>query len=238
MDKGIIYYTDFNVQEPIFKACQKRIKNNFKGDIMTVSLNRPLLNFDNNVVLEGERGYPMLISQILIALRLSVADYVFFTEHDVLYPPSHFDFVPPRDDIFYYNENVWRWVYGSDKVVRYQRMLPLSCLCVNRKFALEHYKIRQEAIDNAHPDAFNSRDPELARKWGYEPGTKKKKRGGLTDDDFETWKSEHPVIDIRHKDSYSPEKATLDSFKHTPLQWKEISIGKLPYWDLKEIFEL
>lgn len=236
MNKGIIYYTDNQIREPIRSTVMEFILNSMLP-IVSVSLNEPI-DFGNNVVLSGNRGYVTMIKQILVALQTSREDYVFFCEHDVLYPASHFDFTPPRDDIFYYNSNVWRWEFKTPYAIRYERMLPLSCLCVNRKFALDHYTRRMEAIIEVGPDAFKSREPDQARKWGYEPGTKKMKRGGFSDDDFETWSSKLPVIDIRHEKTFSPTKTTLESFKHLPLQWEETVIDKIPGWDLKGLFNL
>ena len=83
--------------------------------------------------------------------------------------------------------------------------------------------IKMEAVGL---DQFSG-DSQLARKWGYEPGTKKKKRGGLTDDDFDTWYSDEPVIDIRHRGTFSPPKCTLESFKHLPVNFEEIDANKL-----------
>lgn len=233
MTKGAIYYTDNELDPKIMRVCQHTLLNSFKGDIVSASL-KPI-NFGYNLVVGGKRGYTTMIKQIYIALKQSVADYIFFTEHDVLYPKSHFDFTPPRDDVFYYNSNVWRWMYGSDKAVTYDRMLPLSSMCVNREFATNHYKLRLEKIEE-RKNEFVGNEPKLAREWGYEPGTKKKKRGGITDDDFDTWRSEVPVIDIRHKGTYSPPKCTLDSFKHQPVNWQEIDITNIKGWDLKGLF--
>lgn len=233
MTKQAIYYTDNRLDPKIMQVCQNTLLKSFKGDIVSVSL-KPI-NFGFNCVVDEPRGYPTMIKQIYIALKNSIADYVFFTEHDVLYSREHFDFTPPKDDIFYYNRNVWRWEYGSKIAVRYDRMLPLSCLCVNREFALNHYKLRLATITERLGE-FQSKEPSLARKWGYEPGTKKKKRGGITDDDFETWESEVPVIDIRHRGTFSPPKCTLSSFKHQPKNWQEIPIEEIPYWNLKELF--
>lgn len=234
--KGIIYYTD--------NALDKKIDQVVKAQLLSVGL--PIvssslepIDFGWNIVLRGhKRGYVTMVKQILAVLQESREKYVFFCEHDVLYPESHFDFTPPRDDIFYYNENVLRWEFGSDHAVSYDRMLPLSCLCVNRKFALSHYKLRLSEIEKAGESEFKSHEPHLARKWGYEPGTKKKKRGGLTDDDFDTWRSEYPVIDIRHKNAFSPPKVTLESFKHAPVNWKEIPANEVPGWNLRGIFNL
>lgn len=233
MNGGVVFYTDNKIGEPIKSVVERYILD---SELPIVSVSLKPMDFGQNTVVEGERGYVTYVKQIITALEKSSADYVFFTEHDVLYPESHFKFVPTRNDIFYYNSNVWRWEFGSNTAITYDRMLPLSCLCSNRELALTHYRLRMEKIDE-NIDAFKSREPSLARKWGYEPGTKKKKRGGLTDDDFEIWQSEYPVIDIRHNGTFSGPKCTLDSFKHVPVNWQEVPISWISGWNLKEIFK-
>lgn len=237
MTKGAIYYTDFNVDPLIMKACQDQLRNNFNGKIVSISLNKPL-SFGKNIVLKEKRGYPTMVKQIILGLEALDTDIVFFLEHDVLYSRSHFDFTPPRDDIFYYNENVWRWMFGSDKAIQHDRMIPLSSLCVNREFALAHYKLRLRMIKANGWDKLSSGDQKWVRKIGYEPGTKKRRRGGITDDDFATWKSEFPNIDIRHDKTFSPTKIKLEDFKHKPKWWKEISVDEIIGWKLKKLFNL
>lgn len=237
MSKGIIYYTDNLIEEPIGSVVRKHIRD---SGLPIVSVSLMALEFGKlNIALVGLlRGYRTMVTQIYTALEASSEDYVFFCEHDVLYPKDHFDFTPPRDDIFYYNKNVWRWEYGADKAIRYDRMLPLSCLCVNRELALANYKLRLDKIDELGPEVFASGEPAQARRWGYEPGTKKKRRGGISDDDFDTWESETPVIDIRHEGTFSPPKTTLDSFRHPPINWQETPISAIAGWDLKKTFNI
>lgn len=235
MTKGIIFYTDNRIKEPIKSAVRKAL---LQSDLPIVSVSLEPIDFGKNIVIKGERSYPTMIRQILTALEESETDNVFFCEHDVLYHKSHFDFTPQYNSIFYYNSNVWRWWYGSDKVIKHHRMLPLSCLCVNRDFALRHYKFRQQKIEEFGLDEFRSREPRKGRIWGYEPGTKKIKRGGLTDDDFDTWESDIATIDIRHPNTFSAPKIQLSDFKHQPTGWKEIPIEQIPGWDLKTLFNL
>ena len=232
--KEVIFYTDNLIKEPIKSVVENYI---LESGIPIISSSLEPLDFGDNVVIAGKRGYITYTKQIISCIERSTADYVFFCENDVLYPKSHFEFIPPRNDIFYYNSNVFRWMFGSDKAITYNRMLPLSCLCANRELALNHYRVRMENILH-HVGEFGSREPSLARKWGYEPGTKKKKRGGLTDDDFDTWSSEYPVIDIRHSGTFSSPKCTLDSFKHPPINWQEIPIEQIPGWNLKGLFNI
>jgi len=225
--KGIIYYTDNRITDPIDRAVKERL---LAVGLPIVSVSLKPIDFGTNFVLEGRtRSYPTMVDQIILALEKSDADDVFFCEHDVLYSKSHFDFSPARSDIFYYNENVWRWWYGDNHVIRHDRMLPLSCMCANREFALKHYRFRAEKIKEMGWDKIRSREPRWARLIGYEPGTKKKKRGGLTDDDFETWFSAEPVIDIRHDKTFSSPKIKLEDFKHAPKWWKEIPLSALPF---------
>lgn len=236
MTRNIIYYTDNKIGEPIVPIVQQQL---LKAGLPIISVSLKPIDFGRNIVLEGEkRSYPTMVKQIILGLEASKADYVFFCEHDVLYPISHFEYTPKKDNIFYYNSNVWRWRIGENKAITYDRMLPLSCMCCNREFALNHYKMRQRKIEEWGLSNFRSREPRLARLWGYEPGTKKKKRGGLTNDDFDTWRSAYPVIDIRHKWSFSSPKCKLSDFKHLPVNWQEIDIDKINGWNLKELFNL
>lgn len=203
-----------------------------------VSISLKPIEFGQNTILQLTPCIYSMIKQITCALENSKTDYVFFCEHDVLYPPDHFTFAPPKDNIFYYNSNVWRWKYPSDTAITYDRLICLSGLCVNRKFALSHYLKRVRAIEDSTWDKNSTREPKWARTWGYEPGTKKKKRGGFSDDDFETWRSDYPIVDIRHGKTFSPPKVTLESFIHKPSGWRETSIDKIPGWNLKELFNL
>lgn len=175
------------------------------------------------------------MNQIKIALENSEADNVFFCEHDCLYPKSHFDFTPPKDDTFYYNTNVWRWRFGADFAITYDRLISLSSLCCNRKLALDQYT-RRLAKGLTYPVEGNIREPKWARSWGYEPGTKRPGNGGFSEFAFDTWRSEDPIIDIRHPGCISKIKVTLDDFKHPPVNWQQIPAEEIPGWNIKEVF--
>ena len=172
--KSIIYYTDNRLDHPMFPLVQSHLR---AVGLPIISASLKPISFGENEVIDGKRGYPTMIKQIISCLERSTTKYVFFCEHDVLYHPSHFDFTPPRDDIFYYNENVWRWFYTEKTAIRYDRMIPLSSLCANRELTLNHYKMRAKKIKEMGWDKNNRGEPGWARTMGYEPGTKKKKRG-------------------------------------------------------------
>jgi len=233
MTKGIIYYTDNRLAEPILTIVQKQI---LKPGLPITSVSLKPINFGENTVLDLPPRYMTMVKQITTALEKSTEDYVFFCEHDVLYPLSHFDFTPPKDTIFYYNTNVWRWKYPDNLAIGYDSIISLSGLCVNRKFALDHYKRRLEKFHDLSRDKETERDPHWARKQGYEPGTKKVRQGGFSDDNYEIWRSSDPIVDIRHGRTFSPSKVTLDSFVHKPANWQETTLDKIHGWDLKELF--
>jgi len=227
--KGIIYYTHNKCDPKVFIAVQKTIT---ASGLPIVSCSLKPIDFGDNVVLDLEPGAKTMTVQILTALENSKEKYVFFCEHDVLYHKSHFDFKPPRDDTYYYNESVWRWDFPKDRLIGYDGLRSLSGLCCNRDLALSHYQMRMETIEKKDWD--NGKDPRWARVIGYEPG-KKRRIGGFMDEKVDSWKSEFPLIDIRHGGTVTKPKVTLDSFKHKPTGWREIKINDLKGWELKNL---
>ena len=180
---GIIYYTDNRLDNNILSVCQAQLLK-AAGDLHIVNCSLAPMDFGENIVLEGEvRSYPTMAKQILMALQKSIADNVFFAEHDVLYHPSHFDFTPERPDIYYYNVNNYRWFFGRPTAISYDGLTSLSSLCCNRELAIKHYKLRLHLIEKWGLDKVRSREPRWARKFGYEPGTKKRRSGGVSDEE-------------------------------------------------------
>jgi len=228
MKAGCIYYTDFHVDYNIMKICQKRLQESFDGEIVSVSLNRSL-DFGKNIILNENRGNITMFKQILLALKNSTADYIFFCEHDVLYNKSHFDFVPGNNDIFYYNTNVWQWIFPKDLAITYDNLKSVSSLCVNKEFAIDHYEKRLKLIrEKGWQD--NERYPYWVRRMGYEPGVKSKRQELIKTNGYDTWHSKYPNIDIRHTKTLTPIKSSLKHFKHKPENWRQDKISKIcPY---------
>lgn len=234
MSKGVIYYTDNRIKNPIRDVVKHFIK---KSALPIVSTSLSPIKFGKNIVLENRlRSYPTYILQIYEALINLNTKYVFFCEHDVLYHKSHFDFTPPKDDVFYYNSNVWRWKLHNFKLATYTKMRPLSCLCVNRELAIDHYKKRVEKAKELGLSETRSREPRTGVVWGYEPGTKPTSRGGFSNDKADDWTSEFPNIDIRHNKTFTSIKLDPNDFKTLPDGYREINYDEIPGWDLKALF--
>jgi len=81
--KGIIYYTDNKLKDPLFSIVQDLL---LKTELPIVSCSLKPIEFGKNIVVNGPRGYVSYINQIITALINNDAKYVFFCEHDVLYP--------------------------------------------------------------------------------------------------------------------------------------------------------
>jgi len=235
---GCIYYTDNRPKQFILDRCQKTLRENCPYPIVAVSLHKPV-NLGENcttiILNDRERSYPTMIYQQVIALEKLDTDIVYFLEHDVLYHPSHFNYTPPTKEIYYYNINNYRWSIKEDFAVTYDGLHSLSMLCCYRETALAHFKARLKYVEDNLWEATRSREPRLGRTIGYEPGTKPKRRGGFSDETFVCWRSEFPNIDIRHRNTFSSPKTTLEEFKHPPTNWKEERLEDIPYWNMKEL---
>ena len=216
MSIGIIYYTSNRLKAEIKAGCWKQIEQS--GLPITVN---------DKVV--GEVGAMSMFRQILDCLERAKETYVFFCEHDILYHPSHFKFIPPRDDTFYYNINVWRWDYYSSKVVTYDQIASVSGLCVNRELALEFYRNRLRIIEErGYASIPTFGNPVWARSMGYEPGKFNKEGESAKKEER---RSEYPNIDIRHTRTMTIPKMGIADFKRVPNNWKEDVIENLPGWD-------
>ena len=219
LTKGIVYYTDNRLDEKILLACQKQLEKAVDGkQIVNISL-QPM-DFADNIVLPLERGYLTMFKQILRGLEVMETDIVFFCEHDILYHPSHFDFTPEKDDIYYYNENVWKF-RASDGHALFYYVKQTSGLCANRELLLQHYRKRVEFVEK---NGYNNRI-------GFEPGTHGRAER-LDDYMANGWMSEFPNIDIRHKDNLTPSRWNKKESHNQEFTrgWKESN--EIPGWGI------
>jgi len=200
--RGAIYYSDCRPDSLILEACRGQLLS-ATGGLPIVSCTLKPVGLGLNIVLPLERGYLTMARQILIALEMSSSDVIFFAEHDIAYHASHFQFVPPRDDCFYYNQNVWKVDVDSGRALFYYAN-QLSGLCAYRPLLLEHFRARVAKIEK---DGFT-------RSMGFEPGTRKIRHGGIDDRQFATWMSDVPNIDIRHRDTLTPSRWKKELFRN------------------------
>ena len=224
--KGIVYYTDNELDPKIMKACQDQISKcvNKKYRIFSVGLKRT--EFGDFITLDLKRGPLSMFKQILKGLKQQDTDVVFICEHDVLYHPSHFDFVPADKETFYYNSNVWFLRIRDGHTLHYEAN-QVSGLCAYREPLIKHYEERIKLVEKEG----------YSNKIGFEPMThnridwKNKYK-------CESWKSKHPNIDIKHSTNLMGSRWKKSEFRNQKFTkgWTESEDWNIPGWDnLKEV---
>jgi hypothetical protein len=154
-----------------------------------------------------------MFRQILAGIEASEADVIYFAEHDILYPPSHFTLVPTKPNRFWYNENVWK-VRVADGHALHYNCQQTSGLCAYRHLLLPHYRERVSRTELKLAELGNSRE---YRKWireqGFEPGTHNREQR-VDDHKAASWKSERPLVDLRHKGTLTPSRWEKKDFRN------------------------
>lgn len=213
VNKNIIFYTDNQLKLKYAHAVQKKLQET-GIPIISASL-KPMPHFGTNVHIPMERGLEAYFNQIISALEKSTADIVYMCEHDVIYHPSHFNFVPPRKDMFYYNQNFWRIRPEVDNFAVHWNANQVSGLVCYREYLLYWYKKKWDFIQKFGFDR------------SYEPG-------GRYKDQYVVFQSEYPNIDIRHGNNLTKSKWSLADFrdKSTSEGWQESTIEQIKGWDI------
>lgn len=212
---NIIYYTCNEHKPEIDELCRKQLAK-VGLPIISVSLNKNLDFGDIKLQFEGQRSPLTMHKQIVMGLEASREDYIFLAESDVLYHPSHFDFTPTKDDVFYFNTNVWKMRWKDGHCVWTDDCQQLSGLCASRELLLNFFKKRVSEIER--------------KGWNrhYEP------KEGIR----ENYQSEICNICIRHDANLTGSKWSISDFKNKRYTkgWKETEISNIKGWDLKEIY--
>lgn len=223
--KGVIYYTHNVGDEKILEACREQIKNCIKEKHIVSASTLPI-NFGRvNLVYpkqEGKSGWLDMAEKIVATLEASDADVIFFTEHDVLYHPSHFDFIPERKDAYYYNNNVWKLRWEDGHALKVNDCKQLSGLVGWRETLLKHWK---ERVRRIKAEGFS-------RKNGFEPGTRKVRHGGYDDLGAIAYYSKYPNVDIRHGSNSTQNRWRKDQFRNQKYTegWTESENWQIPGW--------
>lgn len=215
--KGVIYYTDNELDPKIMSAVQKQILRTIPSNRIVSSSLKPI-DFGKNVLVRGERGYLSMFKQILSALEKSTCDVIFFCEHDVLYHPSHFEFTPPKKDVFYYNENVWKIDPYKGKALHYP-CRQTSGLVAYRKVLIEHYK---ERVRRVEAEGFSM-------KMGFEPGTHNRPER-IDDRKSEAYFSPFPNVDIRHGKNLTKTRWNKEEFRNPKYTEGWTESDEVPGW--------
>lgn len=242
LTKGIIYYTDNELDEEVAKPCREQliqISQEDKIPIVTAALKRRLDFGMKNIYFPSlKRGMLSQFKQILGALENSNADIIYFCEADILYHPTHFDFVPPKREVYYYNVNVWKVRWSDGHALKVDDLKQLSGFVGYRDFLIEHYKKRiaivEQRIKDMEAQGVPIENQGVSKYMGFEPGMHSEPRG-VDNYPTESWRSEYPNIDIRHNKNISKNRWTKEEFQDQKYTagWTESTADKILGWEEK-----
>lgn len=186
--------------------------------IVAVTLSHRPLKWDvaKCLAVRGERGPLMMFRQILKGLETLETDVAFLCEHDCLYHQSHFDFTPPREDVYSYNLNWWKVDAETGQALTYEAK-QTAFLCANRALLIKHYRKR---IARVEVEGFS-------RRMGFEPGSHNRPER-IDDITSEAWHSAVPNIDIRHGRNLTESRWSPEKFRTPPVGWNEADA--VPGW--------
>lgn len=197
---GLVYYSDCLADQAILTAAQRQLRACANGH-QIISVTLAPIEFGHNIVLPLERSYLTMFRQILAGLEALDTDLAFLVEHDVIYHASHFAFRPPSRDKYFYNLHVWKVDALTGRAVHYETK-QTSGLCADRLLLVQHYR---ERIRRVETEGFS-------RRMGFEPGSHG--RAERVDDvPSDSWWSESPNIDIRHKHNLTQSRWSQDQFR-------------------------
>jgi len=213
MHKAVLYYTCCSHPIDIELACRSQL-DRARGQLELGTVSREPIDYgDWNIVVDAPRSPLTMHRQILTGLERIKGGIVFLCESDVLYHPSHFDFEPERDDVFYYNTSVWKVRYGDGHCIWTDDLQQVSGCCAAHSLLLEFYSKRVAEIER---DGFNRH---------YEPGPKTGPYHTAN------WQSAFPNLDIRHRRTLTKSKWSPSEFRNKKYAkgWRETD-GEIEGW--------
>ena len=231
ISKGIIYYTDNQLDERIAKYVRTNlleISNNKHLDITSATLKKMNYGVKNIRFPSLTRSFYAMYKQILGALENSKDEIIFFTEHDVIYHPSHFDFYPKDKNTFYYNQNVWYLRMLDGHALHYD-VNQLSGLCVWRETALIHFREKFALVEEKYKTLDEVEFNRFIRHMGHEPFTHNRIEW-KNKFKMEAWKSEVPNVDIKHGNNPTGQRWRKEQYRNQQLLINWTESDEIPGW--------
>jgi len=152
IDTTIIYYTDNTLEKHFEEKVQDYLINASDGKKIISVSQKPMSFGDNICVGDIGRSHHSLFYQTLIGAEAAKTRYIALAEHDCLYTKEHFNWIPPSDNIFYYNVNQWL-VQWNNKIAgqySYFRRKCMSQLICNRELYIHAVKDRLILLENGY----------------------------------------------------------------------------------------
>lgn len=212
-DISIIYYTDNSLDPFLFRKCQEYLLKAAEGKRI-ISVSQKPIDFGDNICI-GEKGrsHYNLFYQTLVGVEAATTKYIALAEHDCLYTPEHFNWIPPTDDLFYYNTNHWLVQWGGELsgLYSYFRRKVMSQLICERELYIRAIKeklvmleygaeIRKGQPGACEPGVCDNRQAFINVKKEMES---KHKDVGKDTFQAKAFSTKLPNLDIRHSSNFS-----------------------------------
>jgi hypothetical protein len=197
--KGIVYYTDHQLKLKIAHKVQRELRriSAEKGIPITCSSIKTMAFGEKSVCLPDLEPGPLTTFKLILnGLENSDSEIVFLCANNVLYHPSHFDFIPTKKGVYYYNQNWWQLKITDGLSVHWDANQVLG-LCAYREDLLNFYKkLVADGQKKGH-----------RKKVDRNPGEESAK---LT----VSWRSEYPNIDIKLEHNFKKYMWSLKDFQN------------------------
>jgi len=221
-DTSIVYYTDGSLNQFLFKKCQEYLFSAAEGKrIITVS--QAPMDFGDNINMGAlGRSHHSLFLQALTGAKAATTKYIALAEHDCVYHPEHFNWIPPDDKLFWYNVNHWlvEWGGFNSGMYSYHRRKVMSQLICERNIFIE--AIEEKLLMLEHSAGIRRGQPGAC-----EPGVCDNRKAfvdakkemlasqkdvGKDRHDYRAapFRTINPNLDIRHKTNFSGGRRAKD----------------------------
>jgi len=232
MNTTIIYYSDNKLDPLLFRKCQENIAWAADGKPIISVTQKPVDLGTNICVGEIGSSWVNLYKQVLTGAKNAQTQFVAMAEHDMFYTKEHFNWMPPRDDIFYYNENCM-WVQWGGNHPELNGMystwwgkeprFALSQLICNRELLIKDTEYRLKLLEDndwltktmlfaGEPGVTRLKEIQKWAKLGKGLSVMQHLRVYHEVDDYfksqksEAFRTEQPNLDVRHGDNYTGPK--------------------------------
>jgi hypothetical protein len=222
--KTIIYLTD-NTLDPVIAAkCREKLIE-AAGDNPIISVSQEPVDLGRNICVgKIGRSWMSLQRQLLAGLEAATTKYVAIAEHDCLYTKEHFNWIPPRDDVFYYNHNFWLlWFSNNHPELKgmysyWPKRFCLSQLICNRDLLKASTNERIALLQDGYhivKGLFGAGEPGVCDRIAMgklenspERPTQLQEytKGCLTEYESKSFMTETPNVDIRHNSNFTGPK--------------------------------
>ncbi len=216
-----IYYTDNKLHQGIAQMVRVELRAAYPRYLVSVSQFPINFGTDRVVLGELERSRHSMFKTIVAGLQIAYRNWkrdgiLFMCEHDMLYPKGYFDFVPERDDTFYYADNQF---YMDEQGFAEKTIPTLSgCVC-SLRLMLAHMQLRIYRIEALNKKKGGWTNSEPAISAGDELGR------------WERWRNPTPMVDIRHDNNLSKIDPVGEHFQTIPHWGDHESLMKHLRWN-------